>query len=895
MRWLDVLRTRFALLFGGRAVESRMKKEFRLHIDLEVEHLMRNEGLGPEEARRRAMASFGGIERHKEALRDDRGFAWVSALGRDFRYAIRSLLRDRGSVALAVLALSLGIGATTTIVSVMYSVFIAAFPFADSTRVVHFFVHTNGREIGSFPVDEFVEYRARNNVFTNVVGGSRTDVLYEWEGVTYYSETYYLDPEISGLGVRPILGRAPTHADGSEGAPPTFLISDRLWAARFNRDPQIVGRTFKLNGVARTLIGVMPPRFLLSGSDIFLPMTFTATTTAAQLGRSGDRPPELFTFAQLKPGVTKEQAAANIAIVARQIAELFPDRYPSKEFQVTLRTLADVHTSDSTKDMIWVLAGAVFMLLLIACSNVANLLLVRATTRETELALRAGLGASRARLLSQLLAESVVLAAAGAVTGAFLGYAGVQWVRAAIPLSGLPSEMEIRFSTQALLAALGLSVIVTLLSGLAPALRAARGDLQGRLLNSAKGVGARSGRGWVRTTLVAVQMTLAIVLLVGAALMMRTFLAIQNIDPGFNSTNVLAALVRYPYDRPFTPGQRLTFVRQAVDRLRAVPGVESVTPALTMPYLQGATSLVEISGTTATGKWITALDAVGEDYFRTLGVPLVSGRLISRLDVEGARAVAVVNRRFAQEFLGGADPIGRMAHFPAVDRVAGRQDQPVFFEIVGVVGDTRNAGVRTETSPQAYLPYTRVPVASALLLRTTVDPGSLIYTLRREVAAVSPDVALMQPGGARGSMLLEEMVNRAAFSAPKFALGLMAAFAGVGLILSAIGVFSVMTYTVSLQTREIGIRMALGARPARVMRTIVLAGLLPISIGAVLGIAAAYGLSQLIANQIYGVTATDPWTFAGVVVVLAGVGLMACVLPARRAMRVDPLVALRSE
>ena len=253
--------------------------------------------------------------------------------------------------------------------------------------------------------------------------------------------------------MRPILGREPTEADGLEGAPPTFLISDRLWAARFNRDPTILGMTLKLNSTVRTLIGVLPPRFLLSGADIFLPTTFTATTTAARLGGSGNAPPVVFTFAQLKPGVTKEQAAANIAAVARSIVELFPDRHPSKDVQVTLRTMGDVHTADSTKNMVWILAGAVLMLLLIACSNVANLLLARATARETELALRAGLGASRSRLMLQLLAESVVLAGAGAVVGAFLGYAGVQWTRAAIPLTGLPSEMEIRLSSQALLAA----------------------------------------------------------------------------------------------------------------------------------------------------------------------------------------------------------------------------------------------------------------------------------------------------------------------------------------------------------------------------------------------------------------------------------------------------------
>jgi putative ABC transport system permease protein len=885
---------RLAGTFGGGRPDPDLREELQVHTEIAAEK-------APREAGHRIIAQHIGIAQAMEAQRDQRGFAWLSALGRDVRYAVRSLLRDRGSVALAVLALSLGIGATTIIFSVVYSVFIQAFPFADSPRIVQFRLQANGKTIRSvaYPADEFLEYRARNSVFTDVLGGAGGNVLYQWEGVTYYAKIFYFDPHgLPALGVHPVAGRELNEADGVEGAPPTFLISDRLWAWRFKRNPNILGMPFKLNGTVRTLIGVMPPRFLLTGADIFVPTTFTASTTDARVGGTGMDKPWLFTFAHLKPGVTQEQAAANIAAVARTVAEQFPDRYPTKDLknlQVTVRSLADFFTADSLKEMVWILAGAVLMLLLIACSNVANLLLARATARETELALRASLGASRVRLVLQLLAESFVLAVVGASLGSFLAYAGIEWVRATIPSSALPSEMEIRFSGQALLASVALSMALTLLCGLAPALRAARGDLHGRLLNSSRGAGARRVRSGLQTTLVAVQVTLAIVLLVGAGLMMRTLFALQDVDPGFNPNHMLAAQIEYPQEQRLTRDQRVLFVRRAVDRIRTMPGVVAVSPSVTTPNQVAWVTPLNIPGTTPTGSWRTAIELVGEDYFLATGVPLVSGRVFSPMDLEGARPVAVVNRRFGREFLGEENPIGRMVSFAVVNQVNG-QKTPTLFEIVGVVGDTRVSGLQEDPKPEAYLPYTSVDAdARTILLRTSVPPLLLAEKLRREIAAVNPDVAITQGRSARDTMVLADMINRATFAAPKFALGLMAAFGAVGLILTAIGVFSVMSYTVSLQTRDIGIRMALGARAGSVMQAIVLKGLVPIAIGVVAGTGAAYGLSRLMANQIYGVTATDPWTFAGVIIILVAVGILACALPARRAIRVDPIVALRSE
>ena len=816
------------------------------------------------------------------------GLGWV---GRDLTYAVRSLLRDRGSVALAVLALSLGIGATTVIFSVVYSVLIAAYPFKDNLRVVHFIVQgPNGDASWAwYPAPEFAVYRDQNHVFSDVLGGASLEVLYNQNNSTYRVRGAHLDTKaLRVLGVRPALGRDMTDADGAPGAPPTFLMSDRMWNEYFNRDPGVLGRTFTLNGTMRTLIGILPPRFLLHNADVFFPTVFTADLTDALLGSPSTRPLLVWTYARLKPGVTYEQAAADLGVIGHNLARIYPNRYP-KAFSFSILSLRDAYTSDNIKDLVYVLSGAVLMLLMIACSNVANLLLARATARETEFALRASLGASRMRLVRQLLAESFVLAAAGTAGGALLAYAGLKWVQAAIPANALPAEMSIRFSGEALLATVGVTMITALACGLAPALRAARGDLQSRLTGTGKGAGLRSGGGRLRTLLVAVQMTLAIVLLIGAGLMIRTLVALQHVDLGVNPKHVLVGRFVFPQNLRQTPADRNQFVRQVVENVRALPGVVAASPSFGIPLQGGPTSPLTIPGTTPGGRWIAAVEFVGDEYFQAIGLPLVRGRLLSRADVDGARRVAVVNRAFARQFLDGADPTGRVVSFAMLNRGAAPDQQPLF-EIVGVVGDSRNSGLENETRAQVFLPYTLPGLpASAIVVRTAVDPLSLVQSLRQQVWAVDQGVAVMNPDS------LEDVLQKGAFAAPEFGVDLMGTFAGIGLILAAIGVFSVMAYTVSLQTHDIGIRMALGAKPPGVMRMILFRGLRPIVAGVVAGLAASYGLSRYLASHIWGVTPTDPLTYGAVAIVLAAVGVIACVMPARRAMQVDPLIALRYE
>jgi putative ABC transport system permease protein len=817
------------------------------------------------------------------------GLRWV---GRDLLYSVRSLQRDRGSVSLALLALSLGIGAATVIFSVVYSVFIASFPYKDPSRVVHFFIQTPqspGRSAW-YPAREFDAFRTQNQVFSDVLAGASFEVLYTRDNVAYRARGAIIDPHaVRALGIRLVAGRDMSEADGAPEAPPTFYITERLWNAQFNRDPSVVGQHLTLNGVVRTLIGVLPRGFSLHAADVFFPTTVTATSTNRAIGGDGSQPLQVWAYARLKPGVTPDQAAANVSVIARNLTSLNPRRYP-ENLSVAIMSLAEVWTSDDLKEMLYILTGAVLMLLMIACSNVANLLLARSTAREAEFALRAGLGASRGRLVQQLLAESLVLATAGTAIGAALAVAGLRWVQAAIPPNYMPDDMAIRFSGPALLAAVGIALLTTILCGVAPAFRVARGNLYARLVGTGKGPSVRGGRGRIRSLLVAVQVTLAIVLLVGAVLMMRTLLALEHVTLGMDPNHVLVGRLAFPVDHPPTPEARAQFVRELAAKLEATPGVIAASPAVAYPLRQGPGSPVRVVGFESPPDAQAGMEFVGPHYFEAIRVPLVTGRLLSQGDVDGARSVVVVNETFVHQYLGNGNPIGRTVSFAAMDNRAG-PGQALQFEIVGVVGDVRNTGgLEDPVRPQAYLPYTLPGLsAESLVIRTVGDPLTFQQTVSKQIWAVGSGVAFMNV------MSLQEVLHRDALGQPRFGAGLLATFGAIGLILAAIGVFSVMTYTVSLETRNVGIRMALGAQPTGVLRMMVFRGLRPIVIGAVVGVGASYALSRVLSSQVFGITATDPWTFVLAVVVLVGTGAVACIVPARRAARIDPLVALREE
>lgn len=808
----------------------------------------------------------------------------LGSIWRDLRYAGRTLRKDRGSVALALIALALGIGATTVIFSVVYSVLIDPFPYKDSGKLVHIYIHDITQPGPSgwrpFTTKEFFDFKTQNHVFSDMMACTGLYVVYKLGNSMYSAIGALVDPGMfSGLGVKPMLGRDITDSDGEPGAPPVFVISDRMWHEKFNRDPKVLGTTLTLNRIPRTLIGIMPPRFLLLNADIWIPTNITPDMTVAAIGESTNDPLYVATWARLKHGVSLKQAAADIDVIAHNEAKIHPELYP-KQFKILVRTIADRWTQ-GLRRMVYVLLAAVLMLLLIACSNVANLLLARATVRDKELAIRAAVGALRGDLIRQLLAESFVLAATGTVIGCFLAYGGIQWVKGASP-PGVPAEVEFKLNAVALLGTMGVTLLTTLLCGLAPALRAAHGDLHGRLSGTGKGVGASSGHGRLRGVLVAAQVGLAIVLLVGAGLMMRTFFALTHVDLGFNPKNILVVRLVFPNDQYTTTAAKQAFFRQVLPRIAVLPGITNLTESDGLPVEAADRSEVTVPGTTHSETWTSIVDLISEDYFRTVGLPLLRGRLLSATDIDSVRKVAVINKRLARDFFGDRDPIGRTIELKDLDDAS--------FEIVGIVGDARNDGLENDTRPEAFVPHTIASFANdTILVRTAVAPDSILHDVRQVVSSIDQNVALADTGS------LESILHRDFLAAPEFGLVLLGIFAGIGLFLSAIGVFSVMSYTVSLQTHDIGIHMALGAQPDGVLRMVLLRGLRPILSGVVIGLGASYALTHLMASQIYGVSATDPWTFMGVIAILGIVGMAACYLPARRAMRVDPMVALRYE
>ena len=816
-------------------------------------------------------------------------FDWI---WQDVRYGVRTLWRDRRFAAVAILALALGIGATTVIFSVIDGVLLEPFPYRNADRFVTFFIHgvswPKGNKRMGLTVPEFTDFREQAHVFDDVFGFSRFDILYTSNGATDFFDGCWVTGNISNaLGMKPLLGRPLSPQDALPGSPPVFAMTDRLWAKRFNRDPRIVGTVMTLNGTPRTLIEIMPPRYVLNnGCDIWVPVY--AGHTDLDTSETGNSALYLITSEYLKPGVSLQTAKADVDVVLKRLAAMYPQDFPT-EFTVQLETIADYAVGDF-KSMLFALLGAVLMLLLIACTNIANLLLARATAREKEIAVRRSLGASRGRLIRQLLVESFLLSGAACVLGCFFASLGLKELVTRLPVNSLAPSIAIGINIRVLLFAVGIALLTTLLCGLAPAIHAVRGALQAHLSGTGRGMSAGSRHGRLRSALVVGEVALSVLLLAGAGLLMRSLLALQHVDLGFNPSNVLYASLAMPDQRYSTAGEKNVFLRQVLQRIKALPGVTAATVTSGAPPFSFPVSDIDIPGKTHPLAWESAFDMCDDDYFKTLGLSLTKGRLISRADVASAAHIVVINQTFARDYFKDEDPIGRTVKFNVLDRVP---DAPhgAYFQIVGIVSDMKNQGLRDAPMAEAFMPYsiTGIGTGRVILVRTAVAPLSIVPDVRREVWAVDSNVALSDTG------TLEGFLHRRGYAAPEFGLIALGAFAGMGLVLVIVGVFSVMAYSVSLQTHEIGVRMALGAQPGDILRMVLTKGLALIVTGIFVGLLASVSLTRFLASQIWGVSATDPWTFAAVAVVILVVGLAACALPSRAATQVDPMVALRYE
>ncbi len=808
------------------------------------------------------------------------------SIWQDFHYGLRGIRKQPGFAILSILTLALGIGAATTIFSVIQNVLLDPFPYVDAHKVVSIHIHdlSSSRPGGRsfFQIPEFLDYQEQNHVFEEVIGTGGEDVLRTTgEGTEQFSGATVTPNLFRFLGVPAMLGRILTPDDAKPGAPPVFVMSHKMWVKHHALDPAVLGRIFVLNGVPTTLVGIMPARFTKLGADLWMSTTMNRGDPEASR--------RYFMFqARLKPGVTPRQAEADIDVIAHRLALVYPENYP-KKFNVQVQPWVDAVVGPFRKTL-YTLAAAVGLLLLIACGNVANMLLARATAREKEMAIRSSLGASRARLIRQLLIESFLLALGGAAVGCLFSYGGIKALVAAIPDGAIPREAVIRLNVPALLFSLGAAALTALLFGLAPAAKTARRDLVEPLKDSGKGVSGGFRHGKLRNTLVVAEVALSMVLMAGAGLLMRSFVALQSVDLGMNPDNILVARLPLPRGQYRTAAAKHHFFRQLLPRLQALPGVVAVTETSSLPPYGGIRSEIDIPGKTHSERWDAIFQLCSEGYFPTVGLRVLRGRPLLEVEVNAARKVAVVNQTLVNKFFGKEDPIGRRIKLKMLETF---QESPVenpVFEIVGVIADAKNQGIQEPVMPEAFIPYTITGgFERGILVRTARDPLPLLNSVRREIWAVDRNVALTMTGS------LQDYLKSFSYAGPRFSLILLSVFAGVGLALVAIGVYSVISYTVSRQTHEIGIRMALGAGGGHVLGMVLWMGLRLIALGVAAGLLGSLGATRILASQLWGVSPYDPVTLIGVVAVLTLAGAVACYVPARRATRVDPMVALRYE
>ena len=823
----------------------------------------------------------------------------MDSLWQDLRYGFRGFRNQPGFTVLAVITLALGIGATTTMYSVIYNVLFDPFPYKESERVVTFQIRQSDRpDRGGrsfFQGPEWLDYKEQNHVYEEIVATTSEDILMTTpEGTLQFDGGIVSDNMFSFLGVPPLYGRGLTPADAKPGAPPVFVMAYKMWTKHFNFDPTVVGRTFTLNGVVTTCVGVMPRRFTKMAADLYRPVVMERSNPAIK--------DQYFMFqGKVKPGVTLAQVEADISVIAKNLATVYPRNYPEGgKFFVKAVSWVD-NIIGPFRQTLTTLAAAVALLLLIACTNVANLLLARATAREKEMALRASLGATRGRLIRQLLMESLVLAILGALVGTGFAYLGVKTIVTYIPDGSIPKETVIHLNTPVLLFSLGIAVATALIFGLVPALQAARKDLVEPLKDGGKGSGGGFRRAKLRNSLVVFEVAVSLFLLALAGLLMRNFIKLATVDMGFEPAKLLIARLPLPRGQYETGPEKQRYFSQLIARLQALPGVAAVTTTASLPGFGGVRSDIDISGKTHTETWSSFATLCSESYFQAMGLKLQRGRFLTETDVNSSRRVAVVSMEFVKRYFGTTDPIGQMVTFQVFGRPPQGRNAPAAttpppenlpFEIIGVVADIRNRGPQDPWEPEAYMPYAVTGnFDRAILMRTAGNPLALVNAMRKEIWAQDKSVAVTDIDSVEGYM------KRFVYATPQFSLLVLGVFAVVGLILVALGIYSVVAYTVSRQTHELGIRMALGATASDVMNLVMRMGLGLVVLGGVIGLLFAVVIARVLTltNQLKNVSANDPLTLAFVFGVVTTAGFLACYFPARRATRVDPMVALRTE
>ena len=874
-------------LLRGKRMEEQLDKELRFHIEECVDDLIR-QGRSPEDARREARLSVGGPEQVKEECRDARGTRWLEELWQDLRYAVRALRQRPGFAAVALVTLALGSGATTVMFTVINGVLLKPFPYPDPGRLVRLEEETDWKtqwgNRWAFAYPNFVDCKRESRTVEMAAWRGNGGTLSE-PGAAEYVNRSEVSPELfSMLGVPLFQGRAFRVEEDAPGASPVAIISYRLWQKRFGETPAAIGTRLVFDERSYTVVGVTAPDFRFGmDADVITPLG--QNTSPQMQNREAHRGIQV--WARLRPGQTLAQAQVELALIGRRLAEQYPSSNKGRIFVAEpLRP-----NVDDVQATLWLLLGAVSLILLIACANVASLMLARAVSRDRELAMRVALGAGRSRLVRQCLTESSVLAIGGGALGVALAAIGIRPFVTFWPGS-LPRAEEVQLDWHVLVFALGASLASGLLFGLAPALRAPARELEKTLRAGARSVTGSSRR--LHGVFVVAEIALAVVLLVAAGMLGRTLLRLSSLDPGLNIRNVLTSRAALSPATLANAGRTRVAWQEILDRMRRVPGVESVAMVDTVPMREGsnpigyATSAAPVQ---ENQQPLVLANSVTPDYLKVMGIPLLEGRFIGDQDRQGGESVAVIDDVMARQAFGGQNAVGKYLWI-------GIGPDPV--RVIGVVGHVRQWGLASDDKArvraQLYYPFAQVPDAlvrrwselMSIAVRTSGEPLGVVESLRREVRGTGNDQVLYEVN------TMEQLV-RDSLARQRFLLLLFGIFAALALALACIGIYGVLAYLTGQRVPEIGVRIALGARAADVMWMVLRQSLAMISLGIGFGAIGAFAAGRLLVRLVDGAQPIDFSTFAMTITILVAAALLASFVPARRASRVDPLIALRQE
>jgi putative ABC transport system permease protein len=879
MGWWQELMYVLRRLDRGRA-EAELDEEIRAHLEFEKEQNIES-GMSPEEARYAALRAFGNVTLSKEDSRTMWGLRQLETLWQDARFGARTLAKNPGFTAVAVVALALGIGANTAIFSVVNTILLRPLPYKDPDRLVMVWEKgaADGFPINSTSAANFIDWRDQNQVFEGVAVMGRASFNLTGVGEPLRVDGRRVSANLFRLlGVEPQLGRAFLPEEDAPGASRVVILSHGLWQRRFGSDPGVVGKPLAMSGRSYTVVGVTPPQFEFPSrqDELWVPIAFSPQEAANRGNNSYE------VLGRMKPGVSLEQARSEMNTIAARLKQQYPDVVKSNASVVV--SLHEQVVGD-IRPALLVLLGAVGFVLLVACANVANLLLARSAVRRKEIALRVALGAGRLRLIRQFLTESVLLAALGGAAGMMLSLWGVNMLKAFIP-ENISEVGAIAVDARVLGFTLLVSLLTGLLFGLVPAAQALNLDLNEMLKEGGRDSSSGRGGNRVRGLLVIAEVAVSLVLLVGAGLLINSFLRLRNMDPGFRADNLLTMSVVLPQQKYPDHARRSAFFAELTSRVEALPGVRSAAVTDWLPLtMTGGSFGISVEGQPDLGpdrRPDVVTRVVSPKYFSTMGIQLLRGRQFDeRLDRADSAPVVVVSETMARRLWPGEDPLGKRIQ-------PGSADPSGWIEVVGVAKDVRQFDLTAEPRLQMYLPYVQFEwfVPGQLVIKTEVEPTGLAAAVRKAVWEVDKE----QPVSDVRTM--EEVLSRS-IARQRFSTMLLGIFAALALVLAAVGIYGVMSYTVAQRTREIGIRMALGAQAGGVLRLVVGEGLKLVLAGVLIGLAGSLLLTRLMSSLLFGVSATDPMTLAVISLILVGVALLASYIPARRAAKVDPMVALR--